>query len=213
MLKATCLNLRHAFKDDRTIYLDAELSSTTVHVPITPTLNRVSPTWNRSDVERLGAAMPKYIELQQTDKSTLVDRNAFSRWWELSKDILQAGVLLEHQKSVYGAEFVNAWWFRCTPRCYADPLPISSTTTAQNYIKEKLSVMGEEALREVSYDTWRLASINTLRLGDGYINAYSFSRKLIADPDIALALAFNALTGMVDVENSDIDKKYGLTYK
>lgn len=122
-------------------------------------------------------------------------------------------MLLEHQKSVYGAEFVNAWWFRCTPRCYADPLPISSTTTAQNYIKEKLSVMGEEALRGVSYDTWRLASINTLRLGDGYINAYSFSRKLIADPDIALALAFNALTGMVDVENSDIDKKYGLTYK
>ena len=103
MLKATCLNLRHAFKDDRTIYLDAELSSTTVHVPITPTLNRVSPTWNRSDVERLGAAMPKYIELQQTDKSTLVDRNAFSRWWELSKDILQDGVLLEHQKSIYGA--------------------------------------------------------------------------------------------------------------
>ena len=37
MLKATCLNLRHAFKDDKTIYLDAELSSTTVHVPITDT--------------------------------------------------------------------------------------------------------------------------------------------------------------------------------
>ena len=74
-------------------------------------------------------------------------------------------------------------------------------------------MMGEEVLRGVSYDVWRLASINTIRLGDGYINAYSFSRKLIADPDIALALAFNALTGMVDVENSDIDKKYGLTYK
>ena len=119
MLKATCLNLRHAFKDDKTIYLDAELSSTTVHVPITPTLNRVSPTWNRSDVERLGAAMPKYIELQQTDKSTLVDRNAFSRWWELSKDILQDG--LDARQGAMQTHFPS----------HLQPLP--KTTLRRNY--------------------------------------------------------------------------------
>lgn len=210
--KVTCYNLRHPPKDNKTIYLEGELDSTIIRIPITQLINRMTNRWGDQTVINLGAAMPKEIEVVETPDGIAISRDAFREWWDLSKIILQGGVLREHHKEVFGNEFANAWWFMCTPRCYADPCPITSTAMAQSYIKDKLAVSNAEALRDLPYDVWRAGSAETLKVGDHYINAYSFSRKPVMDPDIALALACNTFID-IDIEHDDIDKKYGLIYK
>lgn len=211
--KVTCYNLRHAPKDDKSVYLDAELDSAVVQIPITSLLYRIAVKWNREDIGKLSAAMPKEIEVVDNGDGIAVERNAFIAWWELSREIQNGGLLMEHHKEVFGTEYADAWWFKCAPRCYLDPCPISSGVVARAYIKERLPLMDKDVLLGVPYDVWRAGSLETLKVGDHYINAYSFSRKPVTDPDIALALAFDKLAVGIDMESDSINTKYGLKYR
>lgn len=211
--KVTCYNLRHAPKDGKSIYLDAEFDSAVIQIPITSLLYRVAVKWNREDIGKLSAAMPKEIEVVDNGDGITIERNAFKKWWELSREIQNGGLLMEHHKEIFGTEYAGAWWFKCAPRCYLDPCPISSGTVARCYVMEKLPFIDKGVFLGTPYDVWRAGSLEALRVGDHYINAYSFSRKPVTDPDIALALAFDMLTGEVNVENEPINIKYGLKYR
>ena len=210
--KVTCYNLRHAPKDDKSIYLDAELDSAVVQIPITSLLYRVTAKYNSDDIGKLSAAMPKEIEVVDNGDGIVVERSAFKAWWDLSREIRNGGVLREHHKEIFGVEYADAWWFECAPRCFLNPCPISTSAEAKSYMKEKMPYVCEDAFRGLPYEVWRSVSLETLRVGDHYINAYSFSRKPVTDPDIALSLAFDMLTG-INVESEPINIKYGLRYR
>lgn len=212
-IKVTCYNLRHEPKDDKSVYLEAELNSAVIQIPITSLLYRVAVTWNKDDIGKLSAAMPKEIEVVKNGDGIAVERKAFEAWWDLSREIQKGGVLMEHHKEIFGDEYADTWWFKCAPRCFSDPCPISTSATANAYIKEKMPHIDEGVFLGMPYEVWRAASLETLRVGDHYINAYSFSRKPVTDPDIALALAFDMLVGEIDVESEQINIKYGLKHK
>lgn len=201
--KARCL----CMSKDYAVYLHVEYGGEEVRIPLGPHLMSVRKRYGDKDLHRLSASMPKFIQVKTLRDTIDLASEAFAAWYAASREIEKDFAFLGNQLDVYGPGFEKSLWFKCAPLCLPDPCPITDPQAARQYLEEKWGSV--EGMGDITYADWRNAALQNLKLGDGYINAYSFSRKLVRDPDIALALAANMLLGH-DVETRDLDIRYGI---